>query len=72
MLKFFLFFLAKLWKLTSDNKLINQNGDWKYMNHTWSLPESSYLTLPGHQGYVEVFGTNNVLGKDLADNDINF
>ena len=46
---------AYQWKLTSENKLINQNGDWKYQDYQWKIPERSNLRMPG---YIEVQDSN--------------
>ena len=47
--------LANRWKLTTENKLINKLGDWKYQDYQWHIPPECYLTKPGGQvGYIEV------------------
>ena len=38
--------LARRWKLTTQNKLINQHGDWKYQNYQWDITSATPLPPP--------------------------
>ena len=40
-------FADQLWRITEDNKLINQNGHWKYENITLTIPDE------GSEGYIQ-------------------
>ena len=40
-------FADQLWRITEDNKLINQNGHWKYENITLTIPDE------GTEGYIQ-------------------
>ena len=50
-----LYITAYRWKLATENKLVNQNGAWKYQEYRWKVPERSNLRMPG---YIEVQDSN--------------
>ena len=66
----FVMFSGQLWKLTSDKKLHNQNGDWLYSSKKWVLPregkEGSIKDI--HSGKVlSILSTMNVNLEDKND-----
>ena len=48
-------FLGQLWRLTSDNKLENQNGGWLYSSKRWEIPRK------GKKGIIKEHTSGKVL-----------
>ena len=56
-----LLFLAQLWKLNSDNQLINKIRKWKYHTKSWNVPAEGEVGNLGNQdsGFVLGLSTTN-------------
>ena len=54
-------FLAQLWKLNSDNQLVNKIRKWKYHTKSWNIPAECEVGILGNQdsGFVLGLSTTN-------------
>ena len=63
-------FSGQLWKLTSDKKLQNQNGDWLYSSKRWVLPregKEGSIKDTHSEKVLSILSTMNVNLEDKND-----
>ena len=51
--------LDQLWRLTTDNKLVNKSGDWSFSHKKWRIPKAGEHV---NAGFVKDLETGLVLG----------